>query len=521
MNEEQVWIRAGRDALALLGFALAVSASAEAQAGPWSDHVIAPSTGHSLAAADLDGDGDPDLVDGSVWRENLGSAASWSPHPNGLVNADRAVDLDGDGDTDVLGTGSSNVVREFAWAENTTGNGASLVAHGIVALAADSIALDGEAADIDLDGDLDVLVLDSAGGLAWYENVQGDASTWLAHAPPTPGTLQSLAVGDVDGDGDPDLLTGDVLEYAWHENALGDGSSWIPHTIHGASAYHQRSVRATDVDGDGALDALFSVHENSSLPGAYRMGWLRNVGGGSAWVMNVVRAEASAPAALVPTVIGADLDRDGDTDLVELLGQQTAWYEQVAGAWLRRVPPGLAWNVEAVLDLDVDGDRDLVGRDGNIHWRENLTTVSPYGSDVNPPRSLTIAAGAAAIGQTLTFALDNPVGTQTSGTHTLLNIALAPDEEFPSGDLLPGWGMAGAGAAGELLLSYSNGNPAAHRAGPDWSGPGTLALIPLAIPADPRLIGLTVYVQGLLYDPSASHGVRFGLTNALRFQLGP
>ena len=50
---------------------------------------------------------------------------------------------------------------------------------------------------------------------------------------------------------------------------------------------------------------------------------------------------------------------------------------------------------------------------------------------------------------------------------------------------------------------------------------GTLALIPVAVPADPRLIGLTVYLQGVLVDPSASLGVRFGLTNALRIELGP
>jgi len=237
-------------------------------------------------------------------------------------------------------------------------------------------------------------------------------------------------------------------------------------------------------------------------------------------VLDVVRAEASAPRPLASNVIGADLDRDGDMDLVEFLGTRTVWYERVGGAWLQHVPPGLGWNAEAVLDLDLDGDRDLVGRGVDIHWRENLTPVSPYGSDVNPPRSLTLAAGTAAIGRTLTFGLDNPLGTQTSGTRTLLNISTAPEEEFPAGDLLAGWGMAGNGAPGELLIAYSRGNPVVHLVGPEWAGPGTLALIPVAVPADPRLIGLTFYCQGLLVDPSASAGVRFGLTNALRLELG-
>ena len=519
MNEKRGWIRPGRYTLTLAGVLLALSASVEAQAGPWSDHVIAPSTGGSLAAADFDGDGDPDLADGDLWYENLGSGASWAAHPSGLVRADHALDLDGDGDMDLVGTRLSNATHELSWSENVAGDGTSMVAHAIAALAGGSLPLGSRAADLDGDGDLDALVLDSAGQLGWHENAQGDASSWLGHEL-APGSLQSFDVGDLDGDGDPDVLTGGARDFSWHENALGDGSTWVPHSIHRASSYRQRSVRSMDVDGDGALDALFSTHEGS-LTGLYRMGWLGNVGGGSSWELNVVRAEASAPLSRGPTVIGADLDRDGDSDLVEFLGQRTVWYEQVAGAWTRHAPSGLAWNVEAVLDVDVDGDRDLVGRDGDIHWRENLTAVTPYGSDVNPPRSLTLVAGTPAIGQTLTFGLDNPLGTQVSGARTLMNVALAPEEEFPAGDLLPGWGMAGRGAAGELLLSYSKGNPVLSLVGPAWPGPGVPALIPVAVPADPRLIGVKVYVQGVMLDPSGSLGAKLALTNALRLELGP
>jgi hypothetical protein len=518
MNEKPGLIRPGRNTLTQASILLALSSAVDAQTGPWSDHVIAPSTAGSLATADFDGDGDPDLVDGELWHENLGSGASWAAHSHGLASADDAVDLDGDGDVDLVGTRSSNAIHELSWSENVAGDGSNMVAHAIAALAGGSLPLGSRAADLDGDGDLDVLVLDAAGQLAWQENALGDASIWLGHEL-APGPLQSFDVGDLDGDGDPDVLTGGASEYSWHENALGDGSSWVARSIHRATSFTRRGVRATDIDGDGALDALFSTHQGSST-GPYRMGWLRNMGGGGAWVLNVVRAEASAPLSLVPTVIGADLDRDGDTDLVEFLAQRTVWYEQVAGAWSRRVPPGLAWNVEAVLDVDVDGDRDLVGRNGDLHWRENLTAVTPYGSDVNPPRSLTLVAGAPAIGQTLTFGVDNPLGTQASGARTLMNVALAPEEEFPGGDLLPGWGMAGRGAAGELLLSYSKGNPVLSLVGPAWSGPGIPALIPVAVPADPLLIGVRVYVQGVMVDPSGAFGVKLGLTNALRLELG-
>jgi hypothetical protein len=64
-------------------------------------------------AADLDGDGDPDVLsaselDGEIsWYENVNGASSFAPRPINTGNAAfarvvRAVDLDGDGDNDVL-----------------------------------------------------------------------------------------------------------------------------------------------------------------------------------------------------------------------------------------------------------------------------------------------------------------------------------------------------------------------------------------------------------------------------------
>ena len=36
-------------------------------------------------------------------------------------------------------------------------------------------------------------------------------------------------------------------------------------------------------------------------------------------------------------------------------------------------------------------------------------------------------------------------------------------------------------------------------------------------PGDPALAGICVYAQGLLFDPGAALGVRFGLTEAMSF----
>ena len=109
-------------------------------------------------AADLDGDGDLDVLTGSGWYENngtggfggmqaIGSESEWSQDLH-------AADLDGDGDLDVL-TGSG-------WYENNgTGGFGSMRTIATSSEWVDSLY----AADLDGDGDFDVLT-----GNGWYEN---------------------------------------------------------------------------------------------------------------------------------------------------------------------------------------------------------------------------------------------------------------------------------------------------------------------------------------------------------------
>ena len=139
----------------------------------------------------------------------------------------------------------------------------------------------------------------------------------------------------------------------------------------------------------------------------------------------------------------------------------------------------------------------------------------------NPKDSLALLGGLPSIGSTLTFGIDNPIGTQGPGSVPLLAIALDPDPGFPCGTLVPGTGMARPGAAGELLLSLAPPNPILLLAGPPWSGPGSPAPISVGIPNNVYLTGIDLYVQGILLDPTAALGVDIGLTDALELQIGP
>ena len=229
---------------------------------------------HSVFAADVDGDGDLDVLGAAfnandiAWWENTnvdGDGTTWMEH---TVDGDfdsavsvYAADVDGDGDLDVLG--AALFAEDIAWWENTNvdGDGTTWMEHTVDG------AFDGAhsvfAADVDGDGDLDVLgAALNADDIAWWENtnVDGDGTTWMEHA--VDGDFDfalSVFAADVDGDGDLDVLGAAVNadDIAWWENETIHRNAVYPteHNVDG-DFDDARSVFAADVDGDGDLDVL-------------------------------------------------------------------------------------------------------------------------------------------------------------------------------------------------------------------------------------------------------------------------
>ena len=84
--------------------------------------------------------------------------------------------------------------------------------------------------------------------------------------------------------------------------------------------------------------------------------------------------------------------------------------------------------------------------------------------------------------------------------------------------LVPGLGMDGPGASGELLVDlllvdrFVTGAP--------WSGPGTPGPIPAQIPVDRTLVGSSVFLQGLMLDLSPGAAIPFGLAEAVELRIG-
>jgi hypothetical protein len=315
--------------------------------------------GTCLHAGDLNGDGRPDVLGGThfpgelLWFENLG-AGSFGPMQiisdsvDGITSV-VAADLDGDGDRDVLASSSKDGwsvwTSSITWFENL-GSGSFGPAQVISVFADGASCVD--AADLDGDGDLDVLSSSwDDDKIAWYENLgPGWFGSELVISTAADMAL-AVATGDLDGDGDPDVLSASSGDdkLAWYEN-LGGGAFGAEVVLPG-SADGACAVLAADLNGDGALDVL------SAAAGADTVAWHANQS-------------------------GADCNRNGRLD-----GQEIA------------DDPSLDWNGDGILDecvpanycttaVNSSGARAVIGASGSPCITDDALTLEAW--DLPPYR---------------------------------------------------------------------------------------------------------------------------------------
>ena len=371
----------------------------------------------SSQAADFDGDGDMDIVSSFEqsnliqWFENNGTE-TFTPHTisaaaNG-VQSIFAADLDGDGDVDVVAAIQSGANAGFEWYDNN-GSG-TFTTRRISSGLGDSNAHSGFVADIDRDGDMDVLGgLDNSPIVAWYENdgnqnfikrtifqglnnddgvsvvasdVDGDGDMdavaslgnggvfWFENngsqvftarmfsAPPTSSAslqdFRSVFAADIDGDGDIDIAAagqdagpGDDGQVVWYEN---NGSQWFTLRVLSSVALGANSVFVADLNGDGRSDVLAA----STLDSKIR--WFRNDGGG-VFSEKLVYSKGDNIADYTWSVFVADIDSDGDLDvLTSIFGDnKVVWFPNLNGLDFGDAPTSYP------VTLAENGARHLVG----------------------------------------------------------------------------------------------------------------------------------------------------------------
>ncbi len=290
----------------------------------WSEHFISSvPAGFDVGCVvsdDLDGDGDPDLVVSDYWGgalrlyRNFSQGSSWPglTIPVAAASQSDTGDIDGDGDIDIACHQENG--GDLYWCENDNGGGAAWTPHLIYDFGEHGpfgVCI----TDIDSDGYNDIaLTLIWDAHVEWFRNTHGTGEEWENHIIPSSGYFGCPAYiqsGDIDGDDDPDLLVSSTIGNSmigWCENLDASGTSWQCHTVEpGMGGYH---VDLVDLDADGDLDVV--GNRISSGLGCYVGLWRNLDGEGTAWMKHVISADLEYP------YCGQylDIDQDGVQDEV-------------------------------------------------------------------------------------------------------------------------------------------------------------------------------------------------------------
>ena len=214
----------------------------------------------------------------------------------------------------------------------------------------------------------------------WFQEVPDDISNVVAvHQPNTAIAFSGgigAAVGDIDGDGRPDLIAPTGLGTTFVYKNLGD---WRFSDVTAASGVDGRNLAngATlcDVDGDGDLDLFLSTDLPSPDTNVF---FFRDQGNGT--FTDETMAAGIMTKNSVASMLCSDLDGDGLLDLYAAAygflttlgfpGRQDSFFRNRGDGTFVDIAPrlgldtqSLSWTV-AAYDYDGDGDLDLyVGND--------------------------------------------------------------------------------------------------------------------------------------------------------------
>ncbi len=227
--------------------------------------------------------------------------------------------------------------------------------------------LDLETMDIDNDNDIDLLYGCYSDGMVLAENDDNGTSWSLIYLTSGSGNVRAVSSDDFDLDGDPDPLgffsNGNLT---WYEN---DSGNFFPRAIGVAEGVDSWGLCTVDLDLDGDIDII------SSSSGGLIF-WRNNHMTGCFQGISIASDLPSNSS--VSFLLAEDLDNDGDNDIVACIEN---WYGVFVLENLS--PTGFNWSIHRVfdgeahfltaslIDVDNDGDSDILAHGDKITWFEN------------------------------------------------------------------------------------------------------------------------------------------------------
>jgi len=221
--------------------------------------------------------------------------------------------------------------------------------------------------DADGDADQDLLFLQTTadpllqpnGRLVWLRQGPGlvfAPAVALAQGVLAPSVLESADLGDVDGDGDQDVViaspgtSGEVLRNV--------GGAFVPSGSGPQSIGAAAHVRLHDLDGDGAAEAVLPQHD-------YRLEIWELTGSGSMQRRAALGIGMPREAAVATIPVFGDLDGDQDLDVVlPHAVRPLVWFGDAAGGFTAATTgPSGAMPTGTFADFDGDGWIDQIGFD--------------------------------------------------------------------------------------------------------------------------------------------------------------
>lgn len=364
---------------------------------PWPRHTIDNSSrgADGVKLGDINHDGLPDIVtgweEGGVVRvyENPGAAKVRQPWPRTNVgeatNVEEAIftDLNGDGQLEVV-SATEGKTRTVFWHRQVEGKWQKDFFRTVW-----DTQMWMQAATLDLDGQHGPdLLLGSKGeraSVCWLQSPPqvDDLRDWTSHQLRDAGWIMSLIPQDMDADGDMDVVLSDRkgtrTGMFWLENpgaaANRKEAEWKEHAI-GGLGKQVMFADVGDVNGDGRADVVTAVKPVEIVI------CLRQADGGWKELALPILAGnlGDAKAAKI-----ADVNGDALPDLVFTCEnakgplEGIVWLEQQRGGpWKQHTlggPEGLKFDLMQALDLDADGDLDIITceeRDQlGVIWYEN------------------------------------------------------------------------------------------------------------------------------------------------------